>query len=84
MRRDRVAVTGIGVVCAAGWTAEDVWCAIEAEQSGLKRLTLFHSPRHSHVPVGQVTGEPGQKSGLRKGSRPEHLAVCAARCAVEH
>jgi len=83
VRTDRVAITGIGIVSAAGWTPEELWSAIEAERSGLGRLTLFDSPRCGHVPVGQVIGDPAARSGLSRGSRTDHFAVCAARDALE-
>jgi len=71
----------MGIVTAAGWTPEEVWSAIEGEESGLGRLTLFDSPRCGHMPVAQVRENPAARSGLREGSRTDHLAVYAARCA---
>ncbi len=78
-RRPRIAVTGLGVVSAVGWTVEDTWAAIVQGREGLKPLTLFASPRCGKLPVGEVPGDPAARSGLRSGSRSDHLAVWAAR-----
>jgi len=71
----------MGIVSAVGWTPEAVWAAIEREESGLGPFSLFDSPRCGHVPVGQVKGDPAERSGARSGSRTDHLALCAARSA---
>jgi len=81
MPRQRVAISGLGILSAIGWTPEAVWGAIEREESGLGPLTLFESPRCGHMPVGQVKGDPAELSGLPSGSRTDHLAVAAARIA---
>lgn len=83
MTRDRIAVTGMGIVSALGWSLEETWLAIEKEQSGLNPLTLFESPRFGHIPVGEVKGDPVALSGLPAGSRTDHLAVYAAARAFE-
>jgi 3-oxoacyl-[acyl-carrier-protein] synthase II len=75
----RVVVTGMGVVSAAGWTLDETWEAIAAGRSGLRALSLFESQRCGKLPVGEVTGDPAARSGLRSGSRSDHLAVWAAR-----
>jgi len=83
MPRQPIAVTGIGIVSAVGWSGEAVWSAIEREESGLGRLTLFESPRCGGVPVAEVGEDPARLSGLSSGSRTDHLAVCAARSAFD-
>ena len=84
MSRQRVAVTGLGIVSAVGWSPAAVWAAIDREASGLGALSLFPSQRCGHIPVAEVRGEPAGRSGLRSGSRTDHLAVCAARDAFAH
>ena len=79
----RLAITGMGVVSALGWSLEETWIAIEAGRSGLGPLTLFDSPRCGHFPVGQVPGDPSQRSSLSAGSRSDHLAAYAARQAFQ-
>jgi 3-oxoacyl-[acyl-carrier-protein] synthase II len=74
----RVAVTGMGVVSAAGWTLDETWQSIVLGRSGLRALTLFESERCGRLPVGEVTGDPAARSGLPGGSRSDHLAMWAA------
>ena len=81
--RPRVVVTGMGIVSAAGWTLDDTWAAIVEGRSGLRTLSLFESQRCGKLPVGEVTGDPGARSGLANGSRSDHLAVWAARQAYD-
>jgi len=83
MNRPRIAITGMGMVSALGWSADDAWSAMEAERSGLQPLGLFASPRCGHVLVGEVRGDCARRSGLRGGSRSDRLAVFAARSAFE-
>jgi 3-oxoacyl-(acyl-carrier-protein) synthase len=77
--RQPIAVTGIGIVSALGWTPGETWSAIEEERSGLGELTLFPSERCGHLPVAEVKGDPAGRSGLAHGSRNDHIAVFAAR-----
>lgn len=81
MKPARLAITGMGLVSALGWTAEETWTAIDHGRSGLGKLTLFHSPRFGHLPVGEVRGDLATASGLKSGSRSDHLAAYAARAA---
>ena len=37
----RVVVTGIGVICAVGHNAEEVWAALLAAKSGVERIAGF-------------------------------------------
>ena len=77
-----VAVTGLGLVSALGWTEAETWDALSAGQGGLGPLTLFPSERCGHLPVGQVQGDPAARSGLARGSRSDHLAMWAASQAM--
>ena len=58
MQREPIAITGMGIVSALGWSVAETWLAMEREVSGLGPLTVFDSPRWGHVPVGQVAGCP--------------------------
>jgi len=73
-----VAVTGIGLVTAVGWTPDEVWRSIAEGRSGLGELTLFESPRCGHLPIAEVRGNPAGRSSLASGSRSDHLAEYAA------
>ncbi|HOE67226.1 MAG TPA: beta-ketoacyl-[acyl-carrier-protein] synthase family protein [Candidatus Hydrogenedentes bacterium] len=79
-----VAVTGMGIVSAIGWSPEETQAALDAERSGLGPLTLFPSVQDLDSPVGEVKGDPALRSGLDSGGRTEHLAVWAARQAFEN
>ena len=81
-QRTTVVVTGMGIASAVGWTLDEVWAAMKEGKSGLKALTLFESQRCGKLLVGQIDGNPAQKSGLPSGSRSDHLAVWAAKQAV--
>jgi 3-oxoacyl-[acyl-carrier-protein] synthase II len=76
--RPRIAVTGMGLVSAAGWTLDDTWAAIVRGESGLRALSLFPSDRWGKLPIGEVVGDPAAHSGLASGSRSDHFAVWAA------
>src|SRR5512141_694664 len=80
--RPRIAVTGMGLVSAVGWTLAETWAAIVRGQSGLRALSLFASERWGGLPVGEVVGDPAEHSGLAEGSRSDHLALWAAGQAV--
>ncbi|MBN2577039.1 MAG: beta-ketoacyl-[acyl-carrier-protein] synthase family protein [Deltaproteobacteria bacterium] len=77
-KRPRVAVTGMGIVSAAGWTLDETWGSLAAGRECLRPLSLFESQRCGKLPVGEVTGDPARRSGLAAGSRSDHLAVWAA------
>lgn len=72
-----VAVTGMGIVSAAGATPPATWESLLHLRTGLGPLTLFPSPKWGHLPVGQV---PDFDHG---GARTAQLAVHAARTAWE-
>ncbi|HOS03264.1 MAG TPA: beta-ketoacyl-[acyl-carrier-protein] synthase family protein [Candidatus Hydrogenedentes bacterium] len=84
MTERRVVITGMGIVSALGWTLEETWFALRDERSGLRQLSLFRLDDRPALLVGEVKEDPAARSGLRLGSRTEHLAVCAARQAFEH
>jgi 3-oxoacyl-(acyl-carrier-protein) synthase len=78
-----IAITGMGIVSSVGRTLDEVWDSMTAESDGLGPLTIFTSPRCGHVPVGEVKGDVRALSGLKVGSRTDHLAAYAARQAFE-
>ena len=84
VKHSPIVVTGLGMVSALGWSAEEAWSAIEEERSGLTELTLFDSPRCGHFPVGQIREDPALRSALATGSRTDHLAACAASTAFHN
>jgi len=75
-------VTGLGIVAAAGFGVDEVWNSIAANQSGLKPLSLFHSPRYGQILVGEVQRDLGKLGAPLRGSRSDRLGWLAAREAL--
>jgi 3-oxoacyl-(acyl-carrier-protein) synthase len=73
----RIVITGIGCVTSLGSDAEQTFEALLQGQKGFGPLTLFPSPRYSHVPVGEITYPLPRIPGAR-ASRTERLAYAAA------
>ena len=81
MPRRRPVITGIGIICAAGCGVDSVWQSIRENQSSLRPLTRFASPRYGQHLVGQVNEDVDALAGVR-GSRTDKLAWIAAREAL--
>jgi 3-oxoacyl-(acyl-carrier-protein) synthase len=75
-------ITGVGVIGAPGCGVDEIWSAIAAGHSGLKPLTLFHSPRYGQIPVGEITSDLTALGAPLPGSRSDRLAWLAARDAI--
>lgn len=52
----KVAITGLGLLTAAGRGADATEAALRAGRDGLGRLSRFASPRCGHLPVAEVRG----------------------------
>jgi 3-oxoacyl-(acyl-carrier-protein) synthase len=76
-------ITGLGIVAAPGFDANEVWKAIRAGADGLKPLTLFQSPRYGQIPTGEVQRNLTALGAPQKGSRSDQLGWLAAREAIE-
>lgn len=81
--KKEVVITGAGIFSAAGASAGETWEALKTGKSGLSPFSLLPSPRYAGVPAGQLPAELASISGLQRGSRPDHLAVIAARQAFK-
>ena len=77
----KAVVTGLGAVTCLGRSAPETFAALVAGRVGLKRLTLFDSPRYADVPVGEVAGTLEEVPGATE-SRTERLALAAAQEAL--
>ncbi len=75
-------ITGLGIVAAPGCRVEEVWNFIRAGASGLKPLSLFHSPRYGQVPTGEVRQNLAALGAPTHGSRSDQLGWLAARDAL--
>ena len=82
MKRE-VVITGLGIISAAGASAGETWQALKEGKSGLSPFSLLPSARYAGIPAGQLPAELSAISGLERASRPDHLAVIAARQAFK-
>ena len=78
----RVVVTGIGLICGVGNTAEEVWKKLLAGKSGVARITQFDASEFACQIAAEVKNfDPLQfieKKELKKMGRFIHLAMAAA------
>jgi 3-oxoacyl-[acyl-carrier-protein] synthase II len=85
--RRRVVVTGLGLVCAVGNTAPEVWKNLLAGKSGMAPITSFDTTGFSVTFAAEVKNfDPLQfmdKKESRKMARFIHLAMAATKEAVE-
>jgi 3-oxoacyl-[acyl-carrier-protein] synthase II len=78
----RVVVTGIGLICGVGNTAEEVWQKLLAGKSGVARITQFDPSQFACQIAAEVKNfDPLQfieKKELKKMGRFIHLALAAS------
>lgn len=78
----RVVVTGIGLICGVGNTAEEVWAKLLAGKSGVAQITQFDATQFACRIAAEVKNfDPLQfieKKELKKMGRFIHLALAAA------
>jgi len=78
----RVVVTGIGLICGVGNTAEEVWKNLLAVKSGVARITQFDPSQFACQIAAEVKNfDPLQfieKKELKKMGRFIHLALAAS------
>ena len=83
----RVVVTGLGLICAVGNTAEEVWANLLAGKSGITRITHFDASRFACQIAAEVKNfDPLnfiEKKELKKMARFIHLALAATHEAME-
>jgi 3-oxoacyl-[acyl-carrier-protein] synthase II len=82
-----VVVTGIGLICGVGNTAEEVWKKLLAGKSGVARITQFDPSQFACQIAAEVKNfDPLQfieKKELKKMGRFIHLAMAAAAEAMK-
>jgi 3-oxoacyl-[acyl-carrier-protein] synthase II len=83
----RVVVTGLGLICAVGNTAPEVWANLLAGKSGMAPITAFDTTDFSVTFAAEVKNfDPLQfvdKKEARKMGRFIHLALAATHEAIE-
>jgi len=83
----RVVITGIGLICGVGKTANEVWNNLLAGQSGMAPITAFDTTGFSVTFAAEVKDfDPHlfiEKKEARKMGRFIHFALAAAEEALE-
>ncbi len=86
MQRRRVVVTGLGLICAVGNTAPEVWENLAAGKSGMAPITGFDATGYPVTFAAEVKGFDAlsfiDKKEARKMARFIHLAIAACDEAV--
>ncbi len=82
MFRASPVVTGLGIIAAPGRGVPEIWRAISTNARALKPLSLFESPRHGQLPVGEVGGDLIKIGAPLAGSRGDKLGWIAATDAI--
>jgi 3-oxoacyl-[acyl-carrier-protein] synthase II len=81
MTKRRVAVTGMGLICAVGLDRESAWRALCEGRCGIGELTLFDGEGYRSRMVAEVQYDPVAHFSpreRRRYSRADQLAVLAA------
>jgi 3-oxoacyl-[acyl-carrier-protein] synthase II len=86
-RSIRLAVTGLGVVCAIGRNQHEVWSSILASRDGISSLSHFPGESFPTTLAAEVAGDPYEQAGVTRSaakrmSRTDLLAIAAAREAL--
>ena len=75
-------MTGLGLICGVGNTAEETWKALQAGKSGVNTITSFDTTGFACTIAAEVKGfDPLQfieKKELKKMGRFIHLALAAS------
>jgi 3-oxoacyl-(acyl-carrier-protein) synthase len=75
-------ITGLGLIAAPGYGVDVAWKLIRTGASGLKPMTLFHSPRYGQALVGEAPRDLRALGAPLRGSRSDQLGWLAAREAI--
>ena len=82
----RVVITGLGVLAPNGVGKRAFWDALKKGQSGIRRITRFDPSPFPTQFAGEVDFDPSKyisHKQLKRMDRTSHLAVSAAKMAVE-
>ncbi len=87
MDRQRIVITGVGVVAPNGIGKEEFWKNCRAGVSGIKPITLFDVSKYRCRYAGEISNFQPEKylgsKGLRNLDRTTLLALVAAKLAIE-
>src|SRR5690242_12987119 len=83
----RVVITGVGAVSPCGTDTETTWANVVAGKSGIGIVTRFDTKDYPSKIAGEVKDFQAEKwiekKKIKEGDRFIHLAIAAARMAVE-
>ena len=87
MRKERVVITGLGVVTPLGSDKETLWSALCQGKSGIREIKSFDTSKHNVHFAGEVQGfDPNQWFDPKQARRLDpfvQYAMAAARMAVK-
>jgi len=87
MNRQRVVITGIGVVAPIGLNIEEFWAGLSAGKSGISYISYFDTSNYQVKVDAEVRGfDPAKYMDLKivdRTPRSVHLAITAAKEAME-
>lgn len=84
--KQRVVITGMGVIASLGHNLNDFWAAITEGKCGIDRVTLFDTKDYSCQIGAEVRGWDAAQhmdpKEVRRNDRYTHFGFCAAKQAV--
>jgi 3-oxoacyl-[acyl-carrier-protein] synthase II len=87
MEKQRIVITGVGVVAPNGIGKEEFWKNCSAGVSGIKRITLFDTSKYRCHYAGEISDFQPERylgsKGLRNFDRTTLLALVAAKLAID-
>lgn len=87
IERQRIVITGVGVVAPNGIGKEEFWANCAAGVSGIKRITLFDTSKYRCHYAGEISNFQPERylgsKGLRNLDRTTLLSLVAAKLAID-
>ena len=87
MNKQRVVVTGMGIICPIGLTIDEYWKNLVAGKSGVKRITSFDTSNYTVKVAATVEGfDPTKYMDLKQVERTKratHFAMAGVKQAME-
>ena len=88
MQKNRVVITGLGVISPAGNNVQSFWQALKEGRSGVDKITYFDASKFDSRIAGEVKGFNPQEFGISKkeANRMEkfvQFAIAASKQAIE-
>ena len=84
MKRNRVVVTGVGVLSPLGNNKEDFWSSISQGRSGIGKLTHFEASAYDSQIAGEVLDfDPNSRLGRKESRRMDRFTQFAVAAALD-